>query len=113
MRLVVGWVASCNDLALDQIDDINLALETLLAGEDDQGDPLELRLSTECGVIDVSLAGLQGQALRMNLEAGDSFSPSACWPLDVRLFLGALLDDYSVVTYDADCFGVLMQKRIC
>lgn len=113
MRLVVGWVASCTDLALDQIDDINLALETLLAGEEDQGDPLELRLSSEHGVVDVSLAGLRDDALRMNLEAGDSFSPSARWPLDVRLFLGALLDDYRVVTGGADSFGVLMQKRTC
>lgn len=113
MRLMVGWVASCNDLALDQIDDMNLALETLLAGEDQQGGPLELSISTADGVLVVSLEGLQADGLRMNLQAGESFTPSSHWPLDVRLFLGALLDDYRVVDCEAGTFGVSMRKRIC
>lgn len=113
MRLVVGWVASCHDMPLDQIDDINLALETLLAGEPAQGDALALTLGSADGWLDVSLAGLHGVGLRTNLRAGEAFAPSEQWPLDVRLFLGALLDEYGVEDCDSDSFSVLMRKQIC
>ena len=112
MRLVVGWVASCNDLPLDRIDDVNLALETLISGEVEQGAALELSLSAWDGVLEVSLQGLCSSGLRANLQESESFSPSFEWPLDIRLFLGALLDDYKMVDPDAESFGVLMQKRI-
>ena len=31
MRVVVGWIASCHKLSLERMDDLHLALETLLA----------------------------------------------------------------------------------
>ena len=42
MRVVTGWVASCHDLPLDRLDDIQLAIETLLAEEPATGGDLSL-----------------------------------------------------------------------
>lgn len=113
MRLVVGWVGSCNDVPLEQIDDINLALETLVAGESEQGGPFSLTLSTEEDEVRVVLNGLDSRHLRANLEAGDEFTPSVNWPLDVRIFLSALTDEYILVDCGEVKYGVLMKKRIC
>jgi hypothetical protein len=112
MRAVTGWIASRNDLPLDELDDINLALETLVRGEHLEGAPLRLCVSVSDRSVRILLEGLQNQALRANLQATDAFAPSADWPLDIRLFLSALLDDYKVVGCDGRTFGVDMRKRI-
>jgi hypothetical protein len=114
MRIVAGWVASCNDLALDGLDDINLALETLLMGEPSEGDPFSLTVRAADGEVHLLLGGLLNQCLLANLRAGAGyrFEPTLDWPLDVRLFLTALLDGYGVVECPGAAFGVSMQKRI-
>lgn len=112
MRIVAGWVASCNDLALDELDDLDLALETLLAGEPAVGERLSLSIWVVDWTVRVLLEGLQSQALQANLKAGESFEPSVDWPLDIRLFLSALVDSYEVVGCRAETFGISMRKRI-
>ncbi len=112
MRVVAGWVASCNDIALDQLDDIDLALETLLAGESTGGAPLSLSIDVRQGSVYVLLQGLQSRALRANLQSGADFRGSADWPLDIRLFLGALVDEYESCDCDGGSFSVRMRKRI-
>jgi hypothetical protein len=112
MRAVTGWMASRNDLPLDELDDINLGLETLVSGEHPEGPPLSLTVSVVDRSVRVLLMGLQNEALRANLQAVDSFATSTGWPLDVRLFLSALLDEYEVVGCDGGTFGVEMRKRI-
>jgi hypothetical protein len=112
MRVVVGWLASCHDLPLDRLDDVNLAIETLLAEEADEGGALSLTLSVEAGVFDVMLDGLENRDLKSTLVATEPFKPSQGCPLDVSLFLNALVDDYRVVPGGARAFGVRMQKRI-
>ena len=92
MRVVVGWVASCNDLPLDSLDDINLAVETLLAEESLDGQPLTLALSVEEGCVCVMVSGLQNLDLEANLAGREPFEPSLGCPLDVRLFLDALVE---------------------
>jgi hypothetical protein len=112
MRVVTGWVASRHDLALDQLDDVDLAVETVLAGEPAQGDPLSLTVTVVSGEVCLRLDGLTNQALRSNLDACCQFQPTAEWPLDVRLFLSAFLDAYAVIEGEGAGFGVSMQKRI-
>jgi hypothetical protein len=112
MRVVAGWVASCHDLALDQLDDIVLALETVLAGEPAEGEPLSLTVRVFDGEVHLLLQGLMNRSLQMNLEAGRQFQPTVEWPLDIRLFLSALLDGYTVVEHCGETFGVSMKKRV-
>jgi hypothetical protein len=112
MRVVTGWMASRHDLALDRLDDVDLALETVLAGEPAQGGPLSLTIAVLGGEVCLRLDGLTNQGLRSNLDAGCKFRPTAEWPLDVRLFLSAFLDSYAVIEGEGAGFGVSMQKRI-
>ena len=91
---------------------MQLALETLLAGEDSPDGEITLEVSAGNGCMEVILGGLRNAPLRVNLEAGEEYHPPAAWPLDVRLFLGALVDQYGVVGGEGEQFSVFMQKRV-
>lgn len=112
MRVVAGWVASCNDLPLDRLDDIQLAIETLLAEEAGDGATFSLTLSVDAGVVGILLEGLENPELKSALVATGPFEPTQGCPLDVRLFLMAFVDGYEVVPGAARAFGVRMHKRI-
>jgi hypothetical protein len=112
MRVVAGWVASCHDLPLDRLDDIHLAIETLLGEESDGGGALSLTLWVEGDALEVLLDGLKNPDLQSALARTEPFEPSQGCPLDVTLFLDALVDSYLLVPGSSGAFGVRMQKRI-
>lgn len=112
MRVVTGWIASCHDLALDRLDDVQLAVETILAEERETGCPLSFSVSVEDGVLHAVIEGLENPALKAALLSNGAFEPSSACLLDIRLFLDALLDRYQVTETDRHAFGVHMQKRI-
>lgn len=112
MRVVVGWVGSCNDASVDELEDMNLALETVVSADHGRSGCLSLEVAVDRGVMQMVLTGLQSDALRANLEAEEDFLLSSHWPLDVRVFLGALVDDYSVSAGEENTFSVSMRKRL-
>ncbi len=112
MRVVVGWMASCVDLQLDRLDDVQLALEMVMAEDSRVGGDLTLTLWAENEGLIMLLDGLERSALREILAAGSPFQPSSDCLLDVRLFLDALVDSYELVDSDGHVFAVRMQKRI-
>jgi hypothetical protein len=111
MRVVMGGVASRHDLPLERLDDLELAVETLLAEEAVEGGELVLSVSCDAETFRVRLEGLANQALRTALVAPDPFRPSSLCRLDVRLFLDALVDTYQVVEDAGGVFAVEMEKR--
>jgi hypothetical protein len=112
MRVVLGWVASCHDLPLDRLDDVQLAVETLCAEEPEEGGELSLALTMVQGQLTVRLEGLQNHLVKANLLATDVFRPCEGCRLDVSLFLGALVNAYRVVADQSDSFAVEMTKRV-
>lgn len=111
MRVLMGGMASRNDLPLDRLDDLHLAVETLLAEEPESGGELTLELSTPAGGFRVLLGGLVNQSVKAALVADDLFKPCPGCLLDVRLILDSLLDSHGVVDMDGVSFGVEMEKR--
>lgn len=111
MRLMVGWFASCHDLELDKLDDLQLALETLLTGQPEAVERLKLTISASGGVMNLRLAGLTNRALNANLICESGFQASAEWPLDIRVFLQALVDEYEVEQDTEKTFSVSLRKR--
>lgn len=111
LRVFISGFASRHDLSVDRLDDIELALETLLADEpEDEGD-LVLEIAAVSGGLNLRLAGLLNQNLKAELLATGAFSPRQGCPLDVRLLLDSLVDDYRVVDESAESFAVEMEKR--
>ena len=112
MRVVVGWMASCLDLQLDKLDDVQLALEMVMAEDSRAGGDVTLTLWAEDKALLILLDGLERPALKETLAAGAPFQPTSDNLLDVRLFLDALVDGYELVESDTRVFAVRMQKRI-
>jgi hypothetical protein len=110
MRVVIGGMASRHNLSLDRLDDLQLAVETLMAEESPDGNELVLEISTSASGFCVRLDGLENQSVKAALLAGDPFRPSEGWLLDVRLILDSLVDDYRVVETTAGSFAVEMEK---
>jgi hypothetical protein len=111
MRVVVGGVASRQDLALEQLDDIQLALETILADESAEGGEFVLFVAVGAEGLSLRLEGLTNQGLKTALLATNPFQPCEGCFLDIRLFLSSLVDDYRVVEGDSGGFAVEMDKR--
>jgi hypothetical protein len=111
MRVVMGGMASQHDLSLDRLDDLQLAVETLLAEEPEKGAELALQVSTSPSGFCLRLDGLQNQSMKAALLAVEPFKPCEGCLLDVRLFLDSLLDGYRVVETTEGCFAVEMEKQ--
>jgi hypothetical protein len=111
MRVIMSGVASRHDLPFERLDDLQLAVETLLAEEPEQGGDFGLALSMGDGGFTVRLDGLENQSLKAVLLGTGPFRPCEGCLLDVRLFLDSLVDSYRVVEATADPFAVEMEKR--
>lgn len=111
MRVVLGGMASRHDVPLEELDDVQLAIETLLAEEPGAGDDLVMCVSVEDGCFAVRLEGLTNPGLKAALLASDPFQPCEGCLLDVRLFLDSLVDSYAVVEESSERFAVQMKKR--
>ena len=110
MRVIMGGVASRHQLPFDRLDDLQLAVETLLAEEPKEGEEFVLTLSGDARGFCVRLEGLHNQMLRTTLLATEPFQPCEGCLLDVRLFLDALVDRYQVLGDAGDSFAVEFEK---
>ena len=106
MRVVVGWIGSCRKLSLEQMDDLYLALETLLAEESDKGEEYVLEVAAVSKDLQVLVDGLENEELKETLCATSSFEPCDRCPLDVAMLLRALVERFEVVEHDDGVFGV-------
>jgi hypothetical protein len=111
MRVVIGGVASRHDLPFDQLDDTQLAVETLLAEESIEGGELVLTVSGSGGAFMVRLDGLHNESVRAALLTAEPFRPCEGCLLDVRMLLDSLVDGYRVQDTAAGSFAVEMEKR--
>ncbi len=111
MRVLIGGVASHYGLALDSLDDLQLAVETLLAEEPRSGCDLRLELRGRTDRLSVCLHGLSNQSVKAALVAAGPFQPCAGCLLDVRLLLSSLVGEYQVREGTAESYSVEMEKR--
>ena len=111
LRILISGFASRHELPVDRLDDLELALETLLADEQEGDGELVLEVAAVSGGLRLRLDGLLNQSLKDALLATDLFHPRRGCVLDVRLLLDSLLDDYRVLDVDAFPFAVEMEKR--
>jgi hypothetical protein len=111
MRVLMGGMASRNDLPIDRLDDLQLAVETLLAEEPETGSELVLELSASGGGFRVRLDGLENESVKAALLTADPFQPCEGCLLDVRLFLDSLVESYRVVDTTPASYAVVLEKQ--
>jgi len=93
------------------LDDVQLAVESLLNEEREEAGELVLQISCAGDLLTLRLDGLRNQSVKAALVESEKFRPSVDCPLDVRLLLESLVDDFRVPDGDAASFALEMQKR--
>lgn len=111
MRVLIGGMASRNDLPLDRLDDLILAVESLLAEEPETGPELFLEVWRAGGDLRVCVGGLGNQSVKAALLAAGPFQPCEECLLDMRLLISSLVESYRVIDTDPAWFAVEMEKR--
>lgn len=109
LRVVIGGIASRQNLNVEQLDDAQLAIETLLAEEPDTEGSLVLEVWCESKGLEFCLGGLVNPRVRCALAA-ESSRQSGEWLLDVRVLLESLVDHFSVEDGAGGTFAVRMSK---
>ena len=114
MRVVIGGVASRHALSVDRLDDVELALETLLREEPVEGGDLVLSVSVVGETFNVTLGGLGSQLVRQTLSGTEGVELTRDGRSDVlRMLMDSLVDGYRTADgATAGSFSVEMEKRI-
>jgi hypothetical protein len=110
LRVVVSSLASRSNLKVDQLDDVQLAIETLLAEEPEGLREVALEAWGGDNSLSVRIDGLVNSSVKAALLAGSPFEPCEDCLLDVRLMLESLVDTFGVEEA-AGSFSVLLDKR--
>ncbi|MCE5253461.1 MAG: hypothetical protein LLG45_04515 [Actinomycetia bacterium] len=111
IRVLIGGMASRNDLPLDRLDDVILAVESLLAEESEVGSELVLEVCRSDAGFRVCLGGLENQRVKAALLGTGPFRPREGCPLDVRLLVGSLVESFKVIETGPASFAVEMEKQ--
>ena len=111
LRVFISGFASRHDLPVDKIDDVQLAVETLLAEEPETEGELLLEASARGGGLTLRVEGLRNQGVKAALLASNPFQPCVGCLLDVKVLLDSLVDEYRVIDGTTGLFAVEMDKR--
>ncbi|MFH0917449.1 MAG: hypothetical protein V1912_13525 [bacterium] len=111
LRVFIGGFACRHDLPVDRLDDVQLAVETLLAEEPEGEGDVVLQISAGGDGLTLRLEGLRNQSVKAALLATDPFEPCGGCLLDVRVLLDSLVDGYRVEDAAAGQFALEMDKR--
>ena len=100
--LVLGGVAARHELTIDVLDDLQVALESLL-DRDAQGDEVTLVLCVRSETVEASVGPFDRAALaELEQDAGES--------LDLRRLLDTVVDDVSLADRDDGCWVELRKS---
>jgi hypothetical protein len=114
VRVVIGGVASRLALPVDSLDDLQLAVETLLREEPPVGGDVSLHLWVDDARFRVGLLGLTSPVIQRALSCDQGVLSDAFGAENVlRMIMDALVDDYGIADgATTGSFAVQMEKRI-
>lgn len=111
LRLIIGGAVARQNLGVDQLSDLQLAMETLVVEERAYEGELTLTVSWDPRSIAVTVAGLCNADVLALLQ-DDSQNPEPHRSMiNMRILLESLVDDHSVITDTGECFAVRLEKR--
>jgi hypothetical protein len=114
MRVFIGGMASRYALPVDRLDDVELAVETLVQEEPADGADLTLTVAVVQGVFRVSLAGLRSPLVRNTLSGDATLEGEKFGAQNIlKMIMDSLVDEYRTADgVDPGSFAVEMDKRI-
>ena len=110
LRLVIGGVAARLRVGVDQLDDLQLAVETLIVEERSYEGDLVLEISTMERGLCLRLEGLRNQDVMARLRNPAAARAADSQLIDVCMLLDSLVDVYSVDDEEGEGFVVQLEK---
>lgn len=111
LRMVLGGIASRKDLSFDALDDLQLAVDSIMA-EDNSPEDLSMSVSISEECVSVRLEPLSDGDLRATLVLGQVPPEAKGRCIDVCLLLESLVDRYEIEQFEQGGYAVILEKTI-
>lgn len=111
LRLILGGIGVRKNLSLDAVDDIQLAVDNLIAEDRNSIDDLSMTVVLEEQALRISLGRLRSADLYNTLRRGEVPESAQDRCLDVCLLLRSLVNSYEVQELSQGMFAVEMLRR--
>lgn len=112
LHMVLGGIAIRQDLSFDDLDDVQLAVDNVVAEDDGVQRELTMTVTVDDDALTIRLAPLSNPDLHETLRLGQVPAGAEERCLDVCLLLRSLVDRYELQDLDQDFFAVALQKRL-
>ena len=112
LHMVLGGIAIRQDLSFDDLDDVQLAVDNVMAEDDGEQEELTMTVTMGDDILAITLAPLTNPDLRETLRLGQVPAGAEGRCLDVCLLLRSLVDQYELQDIDQGSFAVEMRKRL-
>ena len=108
--MILGGIALRRNLSLEVLDDLQLAVDSILAEQDVSSRCTSMAVTLHEEHLEIGLAPLTRQDLRETLVQGAVPPGAADRCIDVCLILRSLVDEYSVTDLDEGAYSVTLRK---
>jgi hypothetical protein len=112
LHMVLGGIAIRRDLSFDDLDDVQLAVDNVMAEDDGVQEDLTMTVVVGDDALTIRLAPLSNPDLHETLRLGQVPAGAEGRCLDVCLLLRSLVDHYELQDLDQGSFAVEMRKRL-
>jgi len=111
LHLVLGGIALRKDLSFDDLDDVQLAVDSLLAEDTGTSGDIEVKVSLKEDGLLIRIGVLSDSVLRESLRGEGPASQPDRRHLDICMLLRGLCEDFTVVELDGDTYAVELWKK--
>lgn len=113
LHMVLGGIGLRRELSFDALDDLQLAVDSILEGDSMTGEePLNMTVSLAEDSLTISLEALRDSVLKATLSEGQVPAGAEGKCIDVCILLNSLVDGYKVRELDSGRFAVDMYKSV-
>jgi hypothetical protein len=112
LHMVLGGIATRQDLSFDDLDDVQLAVDSVVAEDDTGQSDLTMTVTVDAETLTIALAPLTNPDLHETLRLGEVPAEAEGRCLDVCMLLRSLVDHYELQDLDEASFAVEMRKRL-
>lgn len=111
-HMILGGIALRRHLSLETLDDLELAVDNILAEDKPRAGDISMSVRVGAGTLEISVGPLTDPDLRDTLLQGAVPPEAADRCLDVCLLLRSLVDEFSVRESEDGSFAVDLRKAI-